>query len=592
MRVFLTSALAALAGFSAGLAGARGLRVSTPQAEAAPTPQPARPASISIPEPRAESPAASHERLQAVLALGEKNRGLAEDQALFAAVQKLDARDLLAGVDEFVALVKRRDELFNRAASPLCEAWFEHWLDVDTPGALRFLGTSPMLQELYNPSGSSLLNRVDSAQGSAFKILARRQPEWTQQFLAAMKPGPQREVGVYQLLREVAQQDSAKAQQFLAGFTVGENRPAAVQGCVSGLVAGNVRAGFEVALAEAAGPFREELLKVAFRGAAERGIGTVRELLDRIDDPALRRRLAAEAVRQVGWESREDLLPWIMEETQRTTAIEGWEAGAWGQALGQSSGTNVVAAADWAATLKSDPERKLLLSILGYVSGAGLRDWLGGHASALDAPTLERLGYVMTNLARNDPEATREWAAALPAGPLRERAQFQVALSSGAEGNLSQAEAIYESLAARDTSGELAKQLATVLAVQDGAAAAEWAMRRPEGPARAAALKVVAEQWSQRDPRGAAVWLGQMPPGAEHDVAVREYAAKLAFLEPSAAAEWIEQVADPTMRGEAAVSVFFTWNYEDPVAAHAWLRALPGVDEKWRADFFRRVKFR
>jgi hypothetical protein len=112
----------------------------------------------------------------------------------------------------------------------------------------------------------------------------------------------------------------------------------------------------------------------------------------------------------------------------------------------------------------------------------------------------------------------------------------------------------------------------------------------PGGPARAAVVGAVAEQWSQRDPGGAAEWLEQMSSSAERDTAVREYAAKVVYADPAAAAEWVEQVADPDARAKAAEQVFYTWRFEDPVASHAWLRALPGVPEKWRADFLRKQK--
>lgn len=596
VRTLLPFTLAGLAGFGAGYAVTLFGRRETAEAEK----QPAA-SSIIVAEPVAKksrpasSAAGSKERIATVLAMGEKQRGLAEDHALFVAISKLTAPDFLAGGAELLALFKKGDSPFGSPNLALAEAWMERWLEVDVAAALRFIGSSTSFIE--NPPGMSLRSRASSVQGGIFAVLARRQPGWTQQYLAALKPGPQRDVGVFQLLKECAQQNAAKSREVLASFSEGANRPAAVQGYVTGLTATDVRAGFDVAAAEPAGPFRKELLEVVFHKAAERGIGVVRELLDCVDDAELRRDLAADSALELSWRSRDDPLPWLMEEAQRTPlpAKSKGEFDRWTSYVTQALATsgNVARAADWAATIANDPEKELLLGLLGrwdQRDDAGLRSWLASHADALNTSVLEKLGRTITDMARRDGIGTRAWAAALPHGPLREQAQFQIALSSGAEGDLAPAAAAYASVAGSDTSGALAKQLATILAKQDGSESAKWAMAMPNGPARAAAMAAVAEQWSQRDPRGAAEWLAQMPPGAERDSAVREYAAKVVYADPRAGAEWVEQVADPAARAKAAESVFWTWNHEDPIASRAWLRALPGVTETWRADFLRKVE--
>ena len=593
MRSLLPFALAALAGLGVGFATTRfggtgpALLAGTPAAHSTVVAEPA--AKMDRPS---SSPGGSKERIADVLSVGAKYRGLAEDHALFLAISKLEAPDFLAGADEMLALLMKADSPFGSRNLAVAEAWIEKWLEVDGTAALAFLGSSTKFKEV--PPGMSLINQVNSVQGGIFSVLARRQPVWTQQYLAALKPGPQRDVGVYQLLKESAQQNAAKSREILASFSEGANRPAAVQGYVTGLAARDVRAGFDVALAEAAGPFREGLFQVVLRSAAERGVGVVRELLDRIDDPALRRDLAGHSALELSWRSGDDLLPWLMEEAQRTPAASAANRGFdyWLTYVAQALGTrgDVARAVDWAATLANDPEKKLLLNLLSRWDETGLRSWLASHAELLDASVLEKLGRTIMDMARRDGAGTRAWAAALPSGALREQAQFQIALSSAAEGDVAPAVAAYASVAGNDTNGALAKQLAAVLAKQEGSAAAEWVMSLPNGQARAAAIGALAEQWSQRDPRGAAEWLGQMPPGAERDSAVGEYAAKVVYADPRAAAEWVAQVGDATARAKAAESVFWIWSNEDPIASRVWLRTLPGVDETWRADFLRKMQ--
>ena len=596
MRALLPIALVAFTSFAAGFAGMRSMSARAARVQERQPILPALVEPVATPAVGADhSPVASRARITGVLALADKERSLSDDHALFLAISKLEAPDFLAGAEEMLALFKKSDTPYGSANLALSEAWMERWLEVDAAHALRFLETLAILKE--PPTGRSLRSLANSVQGGLFAVLARRQPEWTQQYLSTLKPGAQREVGVHQLLNETAQQNPAKAGELLVAFSEGAERRAAVHGYVTGLAAVDVRAGFEIAAGESAGPFRKELLQAVLREAAERGIGIVRELLERVEDAALRRELVGDSAREISWRSREDLLPWLMEEAQQMSSTANAQDGfdPWHGAVAQALRTSgdPARAMEWAATLPNDPEKKLLLSLIGgwdQRDNAVLRSWLANHSETLDAAVLEKLRYTLADLARRDGPGTRAWAAALPPGPLREQAHFQIALSSAAEGDDAPATAAYASVAARDTSGVLAKQLASALATKDGAAAAKWAMALPMGPARAAALSTVAEQWSQRDPRGAAEWLAQMPPGSERDSAVHEYAAKVVFADPFAAAEWVEQVADPATRGKAAEAVFSTWSREDSIASRAWLRALPGVDETWRADFLRKAK--
>lgn len=599
MRPLVSLTLAALASFGGGFAIARLVQTGATRPEERQGLSPALAERVAPPQPVTASPAEATERIAAVFALGKKSREFADDHALFLALQKLEARDFLAMADDLVALVKNPSGPFSEATAALCEAWIDRWLEVDGAGALHFLETSPFLDQLSSKRPSSDLTYCSAtAEGGIFKTLSRRQREWTEQYLATLKSGPLREVGTYLLLKEAAQQDHAKAKLFLASLSDGGNRPAALQGYVAGLAAGDFRAGFATALAEPAGPLREGLLKTAMSGAAKRGVETVRELLDPIDDAALRRKLVISALQTLPHASRDDLLPWIIQESQRNVITGGLEEGynEWGNAVASAVYlTNAAPAADWAVTLEGDPEKKMLVTLVNdwWASShdaPGLRSWLASHAATLEPATAEKLARAVGNWMHGDAAATRAWAEALPPGALREQVRFQIALGTGAKGDLKQAAAVYESIAASDTSGALAKQLGAVLAAQDGSVAAEWALQRPEGPARVAAIQSVAEKWSERDAQGAAEWLKEMPPSIERDMAVREYAAKAVYADPVAAAGWVEQVADAAARGKAAEQVFWVWSWEDPVASRAWLRVLPGVEETWRTDFLQKAK--
>jgi hypothetical protein len=541
----------------------------------------------------------SSARIQTILELGQDIQGIEKEHAFFTALQKLDAGDLLAGADQFADLLKRTRKTSQDKASAMCEAWLECWLELDSPTALRWIENSTLLDDLYQAqNGTSLLNILSGPQSAAFKVLARRHPDWTRQYLAAREVGPRRDIGIYQLHNELARKDPGKAKGLLESFAGDANRAAAIQGYVAGMSVVDARAGFETALSEPTGPLRDELMQIVLRETSRRGVASVRELLDRIADPVLRRRMVAEAALNISWHSREDPLPWLMEEAQRPAPPGGTEGyDYWTNYVGQALTTTVngdcAPAVNWAASLENDPDRKLLHRILGNWASsnpAAARDWLSAHPSALEGKGLDSFSSSLARMARNDAAATRAWADALPPGALRDRAQFQIALSSGTEGNLDQAIAAYRSVSTSDPKGELAKQLAVVLTKQDGAIAAQWATGMKEGDVRSAAIAAVAEQWTQIDPRGSAQWIVTLPPGAVRDRAVREFAAKVVYAEPVTAAEWVAQVADPGVRTEAARLVFTIWNWEDPVASRVWLRSLPGVEEKWRTDALHNTK--
>jgi hypothetical protein len=531
-------------------------------------------------------------RTQRVLALGDDLQGIEKGHAFYTALHKLDAGDLLAGAEQIAVLVKRLKANSEESASAVCAAWLEHWLEVDSSTALRWLEQSTLLDDLYEEqNGPSLLSALSGPRSAAFSVLARRHPDWTRQYLAAREPGPRRDIGVYQLHNELARRDPVKAKALLESFAGDANRAAAIQGYVAGLSVVDARAGFETVLAESAGPLRDELMQIVLRESSHRGVTTVRDLLDRIADPILRRRMVAEAALNIGWHSSDALLPWLMEEAQRpvpsgvTEEFDYWTRYV-AQALTTTVNGDCIPAINWAASLENDPDRKLLCRMLDLASWepAMARDWLTSHPAALQGKALDNFSLSLARMARYDPTATCAWADALPPGPLRDRAQFQVALSSGGEGNIDQAMAAYRSVATEDPKGELARQLAMVLARQDGAIAAQWATGMKEGDIRSAALTAAAEQWTQDDPRGAALWIAALPPGMDRDRVVREYAAKVVFADPVTAAEWVTQVEDPGVRTSAAKAVFMTWNQEDPVASRTWLRALTGVEEEWRTQ--------
>lgn len=531
-------------------------------------------------KPQAASTAAK-ERMEALLDLTKQPASLTRDHALATALLKLEAVDFPAGADEMIALLKQLRGTIKEV--DLTEAWMDRWLELDAPGALQFLSNSSFLAEIPSAvdRGWPLDTLAESGLGGVFKALARREPEWTRQTLAKMEPGKRREVAIYTLLREVAQGGVAKAAGFLATFADGPDRRGAVTGYVTGLITTDVRSGFERAWTEPPGPLRNELLRLVFFRAGESGLGVMSELLERIDDPAVRRENLAWGLRAV---ASEDAVPLIQQESERMAASGEWNSNisAWMSTVDVASrGPRAREMAEWAVDFAADTDRKMFAQIAEHWVGSDpveFKTWVSERAGTLDAATVEKLARPLASLAQRDLAGARAWSEALPPGPLRDQARFQIALRGG-DGDLAYAEAAYQPLAASDANGTLAAHLARVLANKDCAAAGEWAMRQALSVARTAALQQIGEAWSEHDPHAATQWLEQMPLGPDRDTAVGSYASAVVRADPEGAAQWAEQVADPVQRTKTAMDVYYYWNKENPAAARAWFRGLSGVDE-------------
>ena len=194
------------------------------------------------------------------------------------------------------------------------------------------------------------------------------------------EPGSRREVGVYALLAEVARGGIAQAQPFLVSFPEETDRRGAMVGYVTGLVATDIHSGFEAALAESPGFPREEMLRLVFQHAAAQGPSVVSELLERIDDPAVRRKQASTALGAMGFEGREAVLPFIKAESERRASSGEWKVDLdnWVGSIGVvARGPEAMALADWALDFAPDSDRTMLLPIADY---SAYRDSTGFQA--------------------------------------------------------------------------------------------------------------------------------------------------------------------------------------------------------------------
>ena len=507
---------------------------------------------------------------------------MAADHALAAALLRMEAGDFQASAEGVLEVLNRNNGSLDSQAA-LAEAWLGRWLELDSVGALRFLEALPIFTTLqtHDNLGGSLSNRMRTSLGGGFTALARKQPEWLLKYLVGLPEGHARELGMYALLRGMAQGGVERARRVLMDLPKGKDRAAAVEGFVPELARTNPMAGLNLARSELEGPQRLELMRAVFDRTGLSGLNGVKALLDQITDPKVRRNCVVFALSAVAFDGRNNLLPFVKDESARMAAELGENADfpGWARYLPYAAkGAQARAFAEWTLEFSADKNGEMLQHIARNWASQSPEEfaaWVRERAGALDAAQVTKLSAVIGALTYNV-EAARTLSEALPAGPLRDQARFQVAMEAGKKGDFTQAMEAYRSVAPTDAKGTLAGRLAGVLVGMDGAVAADWAGQQPPGKARDEALRVVAELWSMRDVRGAAQWLETLPAGAERDRAVRTYATTVVVADAQAASEWVSQVADPLVRRKTAETVFERWSIQDPVAARAWLGSLGG----------------
>jgi hypothetical protein len=584
MHCIAAGILWAACGFLAGFAATRGKMQKDGSMRFSPPKLPAN--AVAVLQP-ADSSRLAKEAVSSLLALADKPRDHANDHAFCVTLDAMGAEALRQSAPQMVAMLRKLAKE-QRFAGQVGEAWMQRWLEVDAPGALEFLSAARLFDALDPKDDWQGFGGFGLPFLGVFTAVARKDPEWTRAYLARLEPNAQRNCGVHHLAIVAGTLGPPRSQQLIAEFLTGTNRAAALEGFVKGLAERDPGEALNLAMAEPKGPLRGKLIDHLLWHASIAGTDAVRALIERAKDPRERAHIAGRAIGNIAYRTRAHVLPWLKEEIERdTSATSGsdfrqrWD---WALQCVFDAGDH-RASADWALTLKGDPEQNALARLThqwGSTEPDELRRWLSENAERLDADAVTRISGALQPFARKDPKAAWDRAGSLPPGPLRDAMRFQAALAQARGGNAEHARAAYESVAHEDKTGEMAKKMAAILADQDRPAAVHWAMNLPPGNARAAAVRTIMENWTWRNPAGVAQWITDLPAGSDRDVVVEEFAANVIQSDPPTAAEWVLEIAGEKARENAASRVYWKWRMESPGAAAAWVKTLPGVSERWR----------
>lgn len=194
-----------------------------------------------------------------------------------------------------------------------------------------------------------------------------------------------------------------------------------------------------------------------------------------------------------------------------------------------------------------------------------------------------------------DPAAAQAWIEGLPEGELRNSAQLTLDLAASTPEMR-----MMERVGRQEFTGPMDEDAKTRLtnvtamaAMNDLPETAQRVSQWPGGPARDAALEVVASRAASRDdPQAALKWAASLPEESQQAAAYSGIAKGWTGADPVAASEWLAALPEGPLR-EAAVAGFAgSIVYRDPEAGLQWaatlndsqdrLRLLQQVTDKWK----------
>jgi len=210
------------------------------------------------------------------------------------------------------------------------------------------------------------------------------------------------------------------------------------------------------------------------------------------------------------------------------------------------------------------------------------------HERALDAANLaiatvsgeacaSLLGAVLPEWARSDLVSAVEWAKQLPDGAHKLTALIHLSYP-WVEANVSGVAEFAQALPPGN------EQFVAVTvdrwAQSDPRAAADWAVRLPDGPVRDRAIASLTNAWTRRDPLAAADFALGLHTGPGRQEAIVSVVSGWAAHDPRAAGNWVENFPTGETRSYGIGNVADTWMRTDPVAAMAWVQRLPAGSDR------------
>jgi hypothetical protein len=180
--------------------------------------------------------------------------------------------------------------------------------------------------------------------------------------------------------------------------------------------------------------------------------------------------------------------------------------------------------------------------LMGWIQSVSKTNPEWASQIAQSEPRSEARGEMMDSLIsgfmnRDGKESTQRWTSSLPDGVFKDG---------------------------------VTRRLASRLADNDPAKAAEWVLTLPNGT-KSGAFNEVIDEWADRDTNGAAEFLGRFAPSPETDDARMVVAREALRQDPESAMAWVGTISNQNYRSKALRDMFRDWRRRDEKAALGWL---------------------
>ncbi|RYD85394.1 MAG: hypothetical protein EOP84_02635 [Verrucomicrobiaceae bacterium] len=472
---------------------------------------------------------------------------LARDAALSEALSRMSKEDFAKYAKELQAEISKYGRE-NQLISAIVDTWFQK----DALAARE--AAKQAVAETKNPGFHTLASLLGAA-------AARHDPEWaTDHLLSDLEAGVPGWSSNAAIIEEVVKKDRKLADAVLQKFQDSGRRQSLLAGYVSGLSESDPLAAMDLAVSEKTFQ-RVNLIPTAARAAARTGVNAAKVALSRIEDPVLRKRVAWQAAEVIAEESVADPFSFLREEAGLEDALPKQDVdGVYiSGALGTLVQSNPVEAVNWTLSLPTENQQTILGKVLSAWSSSdpdGMLKWAGEQesrptsssrtdatsastphivadlANLLSAQALLKQGQLQQALqnapkqvnelisgklrefiweaSTNDPGATAEWVAKLPAAKARDPLITTVA-EHYSTAQPEEAAKWIEQLTDPSARDPAVAGLVRAFSEEDPVTASEWAVRISDPAKREESVRQVWGSWCRKDEAAAREWLTQFP---------------------------------------------------------------------------------
>ena len=248
-----------------------------------------------------------------------------------------------------------------------------------------------------------------------------------------------------------------------------------------------------------------------------------------------------------------------------TEALAGWAvrdekaAIAWAQAnhSGQDKGDNPL--------------------LVGIVKGLMETDLDAANRLFLSLPTgtarWQASSLLAEKFAKQDPPKAIQWAQNYPSDDprMRETVLGQIGAKLARQ-DLEATANWAKSMAPEPGADRVTENLITQWAKKDPQAASQWANNLTSPQKKMHAMAELSRRWALTDPVATAEWLNAQPSSTQLDPAIANFVSSIQARDPEGATGWAQSISDLELRERTLNRSLDAWLQTDPVRAEAWIK--------------------